>query len=83
MSGDAHFDDDERYTLGTSDGTNLFWVALHEFGHSIGLDHSNIRGAVMYPWYQGYKGDDVSLTDDDIRGAQSLYGEQLFELIFV
>eukprot|EP00794_Sanderia_malayensis_P004809 gene4809-5439_t len=74
LSGDAHFDDDEHFTLRSASGTNFYWVALHEFGHSIGLEHSNKLGAVMYPWYQGYKGDDPNLQHDDIVGIQSLYG---------
>lgn len=76
ISGDAHFDDDERYTVGTKDGINLDWVALHEFGHSLGLDHSNVRGSIMFPWYQGYK-PTIKLTEDDILGIQGIYGKFL------
>jgi len=46
----AHFDEDERLTDGTSSGTNLLWVATPEFGHSLGIHHSNVRNAVMYPY---------------------------------
>ncbi|KAK3726615.1 hypothetical protein QZH41_010980 [Actinostola sp. cb2023] len=48
IAGDAHFDDGERYTTRRSDGVNLDWVALHEFGHSLGLDHSSVRGSIMF-----------------------------------
>ncbi|XP_068729853.1 matrix metalloproteinase-24-like [Montipora capricornis] len=72
LSGDAHFDDDERFTTGTSDGINLDWVAVHEFGHSLGLEHSNVRESIMYPWYKGYL-PNIQLTDDDIKGIQALY----------
>ena len=55
-----HFDDDELYTANSYDGTNLYYVATHEFGHVLGIRHSNIRGAVMGPYYPGkhssYKG---------------------------
>ena len=74
LSGDAHFDDDEPFTTGTKDGINLDWVAVHEFGHSLGLYHSNVRESIMYPWYKGYK-EDIELTSDDIQGVQALYGE--------
>ena len=74
LSGDAHFDDGERFTIGVKDGINLDWVAVHEFGHSLGLEHSNVRESIMYPWYKGYKAN-IELTYDDIQGIQALYGE--------
>lgn len=74
LSGDAHFDDDETFTTGEIRGVNLDWVAVHEFGHSLGLEHSNVRGSIMYPWYQGYK-PNIKLTDDDILGIQGIYGK--------
>ncbi|XP_051950738.1 matrix metalloproteinase-9-like [Xyrauchen texanus] len=70
--GDAHFDDDEYWTLGTGPGYSLFLVAAHEFGHALGLDHSNIKDALMYPMYKYVE--DLSLHSDDIKGIQSLYG---------
>ena len=73
LSGDAHFDDAERFTTGTKDGINLDWVALHEIGHSLGLEHSNVRESVMYPWYKGYQGSNIELTNDDILGIRALY----------
>ena len=53
------------------DGTNLLSVAIHEIGHNLGLDHSNVGGSIMYPFIT----DGVtSLHDDDINGVQTLYG---------
>ncbi|KAM8741135.1 matrix metallopeptidase 30 [Acanthopagrus schlegelii] len=71
--GDTHFDEDETWTL-TSAGANLFLVAAHEFGHALGLDHSKVKTALMFPTYKyvptvGYK-----LPDDDRQGVQALYG---------
>ena len=71
--GRAHFDKDETFTDGTSSGFFL-WAAVHEFGHSLGLEHTNIYGAVMYPIYTGYV-PDMKLHYDDIAGIQSLYGK--------
>ncbi|XP_044078702.1 matrix metallopeptidase 30 [Siniperca chuatsi] len=71
--GDTHFDEDENWTL-TSAGANLFLVAAHEFGHALGLAHSQVQTALMYPTYQyvttvGYK-----LPSDDRQGVQAIYG---------
>ncbi|KAJ7357480.1 hypothetical protein OS493_024996 [Desmophyllum pertusum] len=74
LSGDAHFDDDEPFTTRTSSGINLDWVAIHEFGHSFGLEHSNVRESIMYPWYKGFI-ENIDLTYDDIQGIQALYGK--------
>lgn len=59
-----------------NEGYNLFMVAAHEFGHSMGLSHSNDVGALMYPIYQGYRDPNTYvLPRDDVNGIQSLYGQ--------
>ncbi|XP_022079404.1 72 kDa type IV collagenase-like [Acanthaster planci] len=73
LDGDVHFDDSEVYTYWGDEGYNLFQVALHELGHSLGLQHSWTEGAVMAPEYSGYI-PDLALQEDDIRAAQLLYG---------
>ncbi|XP_072332440.1 matrix metalloproteinase-18-like [Scyliorhinus torazame] len=73
IGGDAHFDEDERWT-NTSSGINLMQVATHEFGHSLGLGHTNISGSVMLPFYTFVPQDSFGLSNDDIEGIQSLYG---------
>lgn len=73
--GDAHFDASERWTIDSYSGTNLFQVAAHEFGHSLGLSHSDVREALMAPFYRGY--DPVfNLHEDDVYGIQALYGKK-------
>lgn len=52
---------------------NLYRVAAHELGHSLGLAHSTDIGALMYPNYI-FSGD-VQLSQDDISGIQTIYGE--------
>lgn len=73
--GDAHFDDAEKWTVNTIRGTNLFQVAAHEFGHSLGLSHSDISSALMAPFYRGYQ-PGFQLDDDDIDAIQTLYGRK-------
>uniref|UniRef100_A0A3B3U5E3 Matrix metalloproteinase-9 n=1 Tax=Poecilia latipinna TaxID=48699 RepID=A0A3B3U5E3_9TELE len=70
----GNYDRDQRGGLCPDLGISLFLVAAHEFGHSLGLDHSNIRGALMYPSYSYVE--DFSLDQDDIDGIQYLYGER-------
>ncbi|CAF1085149.1 unnamed protein product [Adineta steineri] len=71
--GDAHFDNDEYWTTKSTDGVNLFQVAAHEFGHSLGLEHSNKPEAIMAPFFKGYT-PNFTLQEDDIRAIQALYG---------
>ncbi|NXO18804.1 MMP7 protein, partial [Oriolus oriolus] len=74
IGGDAHFDEDEKWSDINQD-VNLFLVAAHEFGHSLGLAHSNVRGALMYPLYSYQNPATFRLSEDDRRGIQSLYGK--------
>ncbi|XP_019385812.1 PREDICTED: collagenase 3-like [Crocodylus porosus] len=71
--GDAHFDDDETWST-DSRGYNLFLVAAHEFGHSLGLEHSRDPGALMFPIYTYIGKTGFVLPDDDVQGIQALYG---------
>ncbi|KAJ8348465.1 hypothetical protein SKAU_G00270540 [Synaphobranchus kaupii] len=75
IGGDAHFDEDETFTSQSSNGYNLFLVAAHEFGHSMGLSHSKDPGALMYPVYSYRDPKSFSLSRDDVDGIQSLYGK--------
>ncbi|KAF7135930.1 hypothetical protein RHSIM_Rhsim08G0059400 [Rhododendron simsii] len=50
---------------------HLETMALHEIGHLLGLGHSNVQDAIMFPRIPPatIKG----LGDDDIRGIKTLY----------
>jgi len=49
-------------------------VALHEFGHVLGLDHPDERGQAIAAIMNSHLSRLDSLTNDDIAGAQELYG---------
>ncbi|KAM5152717.1 matrix metalloproteinase-25 [Mantella aurantiaca] len=78
IAGDAHMDADEEWTYNTDQGTDVFAVAVHEFGHALGLSHSSAEKAIMKPYYQGTLGDHryYRLPADDIDGIQALYGRR-------
>lgn len=54
-------------------GYSLYLVAAHEFGHALGLDHTSVPEALMYPMYRFTE--EHPLHRDDVQGIQHLYGE--------
>ncbi|XP_038045849.1 72 kDa type IV collagenase-like isoform X2 [Patiria miniata] len=74
LDGRVHLDEDEYWTIDGDPGTDLLWVAVHEFGHALGLGHTHVDEAVMAPVYSGYVSN-LQLNDDDIAGIQALYGD--------
>jgi hypothetical protein len=73
-AGSVRFDADESWVLREPEGyrsISLLAVASHEFGHAIGLLHSQDTSALMYAAYSPYN---LQPGPDDIRGAQQLYG---------
>ena len=74
LAGDCHFDEAESWSVNTPpSGIDLATVALHELGHGLGLAHSDVESAVMFAYYGGARRD---LTQDDIDGIRSIYGEK-------
>ena len=50
--GDAHFDDSEKWSITDRKKKNVVQVALHELGHSLGIQHSENIEAIMAPFYR-------------------------------
>ena len=53
---------------------DLQGVAAHEYGHALGLDHSDDGSATMYPTVSGDGTSQRSIAADDIAGVQFIYG---------
>ncbi|XP_057443616.1 metalloendoproteinase 2-MMP-like [Lotus japonicus] len=56
-----------------SNAVDLESVAVHEIGHLLGLAHSSVQDAIMYPSISA-RTRKVVLDEDDIQGIQELYG---------
>ncbi|MDR1197754.1 MAG: matrixin family metalloprotease [Prevotellaceae bacterium] len=69
-AGELHFDDDESWSLDGS-GIDLITVAAHEIGHLLGIEHSSVSSALMYPYYSGVR---RYLDIDDKQAIWELYG---------
>ena len=70
-NGDIRFDNGENWNR------SLFLeTAVHEIGHSLGLDHESGTSAIMNPTIQNrYNGLGTAfLYQDDINGIRSIYG---------
>lgn len=54
-------------------GFNLYLVAAHEFGHALGLKHSQNPQSLMYPTYRNRQPQNM-LSSEDIMNINALYG---------
>jgi hypothetical protein len=70
LAGDIQFNTGQTFNI-NGQVYDLFTVAMHEFGHALGLYHSNTISADMYAAYGGAKS---APTSDDIAGIRSIYG---------
>ncbi|NWI27556.1 MMP8 collagenase, partial [Sula dactylatra] len=58
---------------------NLFFVAVHEFGPSLGLFHSKDSNALMYPVHRKFDPSVFPLHQDNINGIQYVYDNSQLE----
>lgn len=72
---DMQFDPDWPWTTSSPASVDLESVALHEFGHALGLNHSSLSAAVMYA---SYASGSIKRTphQDDLDGLYAIYGQQ-------
>ncbi len=59
---------------GTGGGMDIQGVFCHEYGHALGLGHSTLGSATMYPSVGGSGIPNRSIAADDIAGVQFIYG---------
>lgn len=70
--GRFHYDADERWSIGpVANAFDLETVAIHEIGHLLGLGHSSVQTAIMFPSIGAAQ--IKNLHADDIQGIRVLY----------
>ena len=60
-------------TTGCASGFYIEDIAAHEFGHALGMGHSPLQAATMYPSTSSCNVNNRSLDADDIAGILFLY----------
>jgi hypothetical protein len=60
-------------TSGCSSGEYLEDASMHEFGHALGLQHSSVTTATMYPTLPKCSMTWRTLDPDDLAGVEALY----------
>uniref|UniRef100_A0A7N0TZB2 Peptidase metallopeptidase domain-containing protein n=1 Tax=Kalanchoe fedtschenkoi TaxID=63787 RepID=A0A7N0TZB2_KALFE len=70
--GRMHFDADELWSNGAAPRRyDVYTVALHEIGHLLGLGHSDVQNAIMFPSISSNTVKDMA--GDDFNGINALY----------
>jgi|UniRef100_A0A2N9EBQ6 hypothetical protein len=79
-NGQFHLDGAENWVISgdvtkssVTSAVDLESVAVHEIGHLLGLGHSSVEDAIMYPSISS-RTRKVELVQDDVTGIQELYG---------
>jgi len=76
QAGDVEYDHGDRWQeFGTLPNPDILGATIHELGHSLGLDHTDLSDANMYWIFTRYSGLGTGrLHADDIAGMRAMYG---------
>lgn len=69
-AGDFTLNSTPNWVINQGGGYDLFTVAAHEIGHTLGLYHSTVSSAEEYSFYNAIKS---TLRSDDIAGIRANY----------
>ncbi len=70
VAGDFTLNASQPWVINQTGGYDLFTVAAHEIGHTLGLYHSAVSAAEEYSFYSAVK---PTLRSDDIAGIRAIY----------
>jgi Matrixin/PEP-CTERM motif len=75
-AGDVEYDDGDRWQeVGTLPIPDILGATIHELGHTLGLNHTDLVDANMYWIFTRYSGPGTGmLFPDDVAGVQAIYG---------
>ena len=74
VTNDAYNWTSESETDGCSGEFSIEGVQVHEVGHGLGLGHTSVSGATMYPSVPACNNGPATIESDDVAGLCGLYG---------
>lgn len=79
IAGHMHINLDKNYTMFLINDTHdsVYYIVLHEFGHSLGLHHSMDKNSIMYPYMQTRAFEPLHPIDRD--ALFNLYKDRIVE----